>query len=105
MDFEKKRGTSTMNPLSRIPNRQNLPKGPSLYEQAKSIAPNVVKEMEEPAREVRDTGKLLYNAAMGEDAEGLPLGAEFIPGVSLAAKLKQGKTPGLFDILDVPSVK
>jgi hypothetical protein len=42
---------------------------------------------------------------MGEDAEGLPLGAEFIPGVSLAVKLKQGKTPGLFDILDVPSVK
>ena len=94
-----------MNPLSRIPKRQDLPKGPSLYEYAKSIAPNVVREMEKPAREVRDTGKLLYNAAMGEDAEGLPLGAEFIPGVSLAAKLKQGKTPGLFDILDMPSVK
>lgn len=94
-----------MDPLSRIPKRQDLPEDPSLYELAKSIAPNVVRELEEPVREVRDTGKLLYNVAMGEDAEGLPLGTEFIPGVSLIAKLKQGKTPGLFDILDVPSFK
>lgn len=95
----------TVNPLSMIPKREDLPEGRSLYEVVKTLAPNVVKEFETPYNEVKNTGKLLYDAAMGEDAEGLPLGAEFIPGVSLTAKLKQGKTPGLFDILDVPSVK
>lgn len=95
----------TVNPLSMIPKREDLPEGRSLYEVAKTLAPNVVKEFETPYNEVKNTGKLLYNAAMGEDAEGLPFGAEFIPGVSLTAKLKQGKTPGLFDILDVPSFK
>lgn len=95
----------TVNPLSMIPKKEDLPEGKSLYDVAKTYAPNIVKEVETPYNEVKNTGKLLYNAAMGEDVEGLPLGAEFIPGVSLAAKIKQGKTPGLFDILDVPDLK
>lgn len=95
----------TVNPLSMIPKKEDLPEGKSLYEVAKTYAPNIVKEVETPYNEVKNTGKLLYNAAMGEDVEGLPLGAEFIPGVSLAAKIKQGKTPGLFDILDIPDLK
>lgn len=38
----------------------------------------------------------------GEDAE-LPMAESLIPTVPLQAKLKQGKLPGLADILDVPS--
>ena len=93
------------NPLQHMPRREDLPEGKSLGELARTYAPNVTKELEEPYREVKNLGKLASIAAMGEDAEGLPFGAEFVPGVSLGAKLSQGKAPGLLDFLDVPSVK
>ena len=62
-------------------------------------------EIREPVKEVGNLAKLGYDVATGEDVEGLPFGVEMIPGVSLAAKLQQGKAPGLLDFIDIPSFK
>lgn len=90
-----------VNPLSMIPKREDLPEGRSLKDIVNSLHP----EIREPVKEVGNLAKLGYDVATGEEAEGLPFGVEMIPGVSLAAKLQQGKTPGLLDFIDIPSLK
>ena len=90
-----------VNPLSMIPKREDLPEGRSLKDIVNSLHP----EIREPVEEVGNLAKLGYDIATGEDAEGLPFGVEMIPGVSLAAKLRQGKAPGLLDFIDIPSFK
>lgn len=90
-----------VNPLSMIPKREDLPEGRSLKDIVNSLHP----EIREPVKEVGNLAKLGYDVATGEDVEGLPFGVEMIPGVSLVAKLQQGKTPGLLDFIDIPSFK